>query len=251
MKIQERKGGIFGLLLQPSRSKACSKVGKVVMTVLPVMMMIAMAMTTASGSGSRSTGSLVLVVVNNRPVAVLILVLVVVATTMASSRCSTGSAALAIDEILHMAEVIDAAGDDDCPLLVEAIFLLCLLQQLRKERVVEVHHRHDEPLLLLPFLPHPHHHATLGRHPSLLLVVAQMWHVQLKAQRRPQVAVVVVVMAVILLVHLVVLPHLRITAKSKNQNRRSTTYVYICREKVGARERRARGRSWRWQGGRG
>ncbi|CAL9156146.1 unnamed protein product, partial [Musa hybrid cultivar] len=234
MKIQERKGGIFGLLLQPSRSKACSKVGKVVMTVLPVMMMIAMAMTTASGSSS--TGSLVLVVVNNLPVAVLILlilVLVVVATTMASSRCSTGSAALVIDEILHMAEVVDAAGDDDCPLLVEAIFLLCLLQQLRKEWVVEVHHRHDEPLLLLRFLPHPHHHATLGRHPSLLLVVAQMWHVQLKAQRRPQVAVVVVVMAVILLVHLVVLPHLRITAKSKNQNRRSTTFVYICREKVG------------------
>jgi hypothetical protein len=76
---------------------------------------------------------------------------------------------LVVDDALDAAEVVDAAGDGDGALLLEAVLLLRRLEQRHEQRVLEVPHRHHEPLLLqLPAAgPGPHHahrHAPLGRH---------------------------------------------------------------------------------------
>ena len=47
-----------------------------------------------------------------------------------------------VPELLHMARDADGA------LLIETVLLLGFLQELNEERVVEVNHRHHEPLLL-------------------------------------------------------------------------------------------------------
>lgn len=69
-----------------------------------------------------------------------------------------------VDEVLDVDESVDAAGDGDGALLLEAVLALRLLEQRTEERVLEVEQRHREPPLLLPLLAHPHHHAPLGRH---------------------------------------------------------------------------------------
>ena len=74
--------------------------------------------------------------------------------------------ALPIDHPPHLPEIVDTAGDRNRPFLLEAVLLLGLLEQPREQGVVEVHHRHHEPL---PLLPHPHHHAPLRRHIRLLV----------------------------------------------------------------------------------
>ncbi|CAL9077561.1 unnamed protein product [Musa acuminata var. zebrina] len=94
------------------------------------------------------------------------------------------AAPLAVDDVVHVAEVINVAGDGDGPWLAEPILRLRLLQELREEGVAEVRHRHHDPPLLLPFLPHPDRHAPLGRQPRgrplLPLAVPHVRHAELE-----------------------------------------------------------------------
>jgi hypothetical protein len=76
---------------------------------------------------------------------------------------------LLVDDALDAAEVVDAAGDGDGALLREPVLLLRRLEQRHEQRVLQVPHRNNEPLLLLPAAGRPHHpyrHAPLGRHPA-------------------------------------------------------------------------------------
>jgi hypothetical protein len=75
---------------------------------------------------------------------------------------------LLVDDPLDAAEVVDAAGDGDGALLREPV-LRRRLEQRHEQRVLQVPHRNNEPLLLLPAagrLHHPYRHAPLGRHPA-------------------------------------------------------------------------------------
>ncbi|KAG0457142.1 hypothetical protein HPP92_022299 [Vanilla planifolia] len=63
-----------------------------------------------------------------------------------------------------VAELVDVAGDRYRPLLMKSVLLLGLLEQLHEKRVVNVFHRHNETLHLLPLATDPNRHAPLGRH---------------------------------------------------------------------------------------
>ncbi|CAL9105358.1 unnamed protein product [Musa acuminata var. zebrina] len=76
--------------------------------------------------------------------------------------------AVAVDDVLDAAEVLDVAGDGDGALVVEAVLLLRLLEQPHEEGVAQVVHRHHEPLPLLPLPAHPYSHPPLP-YPLLLL----------------------------------------------------------------------------------
>lgn len=170
-----------------SRPKARGKMGQVVvMAVLPPVVVVVVAMAVPIAGSRSTTASAVLLIDINLSVAMAMAVAV---------------AALTVDAILHVAEVVHGAGDDDGALLLESVLLLRRLQELHEERMVEVYHRHQNALLQLPFRPHPYRQASLGR---LLLVVAaadEVWHVELEAKRPPKI--VVVLMAVLLLLFLV------------------------------------------------
>lgn len=82
---------------------------------------------------------------------------------------------LVVDDALDAAEVVDAAGDGDGALLLEAVLLLRRLEQRHEQGVLQVPHGHHKPLLLLLLLllllpaaasgpHHAHRHAPLGRH---------------------------------------------------------------------------------------
>lgn len=142
------------------------------------------------------------------------------------------------DEVLDVDEAVDAAGDGDGAPLREAVLALGLLEQRPEERVLEVGERHGEPPLLLPLRPHPHRHAPLRRHhhhPPLLLLLLLM---------------------LMLPVHLATIQE---TKKPRNQpsdpkkNKNTKKLVIFLEEEEafdGVKGRRARGRSWRWRGGR-
>ncbi|KAB8103865.1 hypothetical protein EE612_036461 [Oryza sativa] len=81
---------------------------------------------------------------------------------------------LVVDDALDAAEVVDAAGDGDGALLLEPELLLGLLEEPHEQRVLQITHRHHEPLPLRSSSAaahaagphHPHRHAPLRRHPS-------------------------------------------------------------------------------------
>lgn len=55
---------------------------------------------------------------------------------------------LPVNHALNVPELLHMARDGDGALLIEPVLLLGFLQELNEERVVEVKHRHHEPLLL-------------------------------------------------------------------------------------------------------
>ncbi|CAD5176336.1 unnamed protein product [Musa acuminata subsp. malaccensis] len=124
-------------------------------------------------------------------VMVMVMVMVVVVVMVASA-----AAYLAVDGVLNVAEVLNAAGDGDGPRLVESVLRRRLVQKLREERVAEVRHRHHEPLLLLAFRSHPDRHAPPGRRPRLgrrlLLPLVVVGHAKLQKAHRSTVVCLVV-----------------------------------------------------------
>ncbi|CAL9062097.1 unnamed protein product [Musa banksii] len=72
-------------------------------------------------------------------------------------------AGVPVDDALDVAEVVHVARDGDSARVVEAVLLLRCPEQGYEERVVEVPHRHQEPLLLLPLPPDPNRYPPLGR----------------------------------------------------------------------------------------
>lgn len=60
-----------------------------------------------------------------------------------------------VNHALDVPKLLHVAWDCDCAFLIKPIFFLCLLQQLHKQRVIEVYHRHNKPLLFLT-LAHLH-----------------------------------------------------------------------------------------------
>lgn len=77
-----------------------------------------------------------------------------------------------VNHALNMAELLDLARNVNGSLVIEPILFLGFLQQLHKERVVDVYDRDYNPLLLLP-LPHHNSQTALRNdlHHHLLLVV--------------------------------------------------------------------------------
>lgn len=78
-----------------------------------------------------------------------------------------------VNHALDMAELLEVARNVNGSLVIEPILFLGFLQQLHKERVVDVYDRDYNPLLLL--LPLPHHNSQTALrnvlHHHLLLVV--------------------------------------------------------------------------------
>lgn len=84
---------------------------------------------------------------------------------------------------LHVLEMGHVAWYGDGALLLEAVLLLSLLEQLHEQRMIEVNHGHHEPLLLLP-LPHHYREATLWYVPRLpLAVVQQVREMEVEAEQ--------------------------------------------------------------------
>ena len=82
---------------------------------------------------------------------------------------------LPFDDALHVLKLLHMARDANRTLLTEAVLLLRLLKQLHEQRMIQIHQRHHESLLLLP-LPHHDHQKTLWYYvlhlflPSFLLL---------------------------------------------------------------------------------
>jgi len=74
-----------------------------------------------------------------------------------------------INQASNVSEFLNMARDGYGSLLVETVFFLCLLQKLHEERVVDVHHRNHEPLLLFS-LTNFDRHAPFW-HPSEILLL--------------------------------------------------------------------------------
>ena len=56
----------------------------------------------------------------------------------------------------------EPAGDGDSTVVVEPELLLCLLQQLPEQRMVEVYYRHQHAVQLAILLPHVYGEMSLG-----------------------------------------------------------------------------------------
>ena len=78
-----------------------------------------------------------------------------------------------VNQASNLAKLLDVAGDIDRAFLIEAVLLLRLPEQLREERVVHVHHRDHEPLLLRA-LPHRNRHASPRNAPPPRAAVLEM-----------------------------------------------------------------------------
>ncbi|RWW13155.1 hypothetical protein GW17_00023147 [Ensete ventricosum] len=90
-------------------------------------------------------------------------VVVAVATGSGGGAGGGAAAGVTVDDALDVEEVVDVARDGDGSRVVEAVLLLGRPEQGHEERVVEVPHRHQEPLLLLPLASHPYRHPPFGR----------------------------------------------------------------------------------------
>jgi len=55
----------------------------------------------------------------------------------------------AVDDASNVPELLHVTRDGYGSFLIEAVLFLCFLEKLHEERVVEVHHRHHEPLLVV------------------------------------------------------------------------------------------------------
>jgi len=82
-----------------------------------------------------------------------------------------------VNQAPNVSEFLNMARDGYGSLLVETVFFLCLLEKLHEERVVDVHDRHHEPLLLFS-LTNFDRHAPFWYPSELLLLPITM--VQLK-----------------------------------------------------------------------
>lgn len=83
-----------------------------------------------------------------------------------------------INHPLNMLKFVNMARDGDCALVLKPVLFLGLLEKLQEERVVEVNHRHYEPLLLFSFSSDldcqtPLRHV-LHRHSLIILLVEQV-----------------------------------------------------------------------------
>lgn len=101
-----------------------------------------------------------------------------------------GGGGVAVDDALNVAEVVDATGDGDGALVLEPVLLLGLVEEPHEERVLQVVHRHHEPLPFLTLLPHSYPHPPLPRRSQrrritlpLLVPVAQVRHAEVKVHQ--------------------------------------------------------------------
>ena len=53
-----------------------------------------------------------------------------------------------VDDTSNVPKLLDVTRDGYGSFLIEAVLFLCLLEKLHEEGVIEVHHRHHEPLLV-------------------------------------------------------------------------------------------------------
>ena len=88
-----------------------------------------------------------------------------------------------INQATNVSEFLNMARDGDGALLVKAILFLCLFQKLHEERVVDVNHRHHEPLLLFP-LTNLDCHAPFWDPSELLLLILHFTMVQIETLAR-------------------------------------------------------------------
>ncbi|KAG4950871.1 hypothetical protein AAZX31_16G019000 [Glycine max] len=75
-----------------------------------------------------------------------------------------------INQATNVSEFLNMARDGDGALLIKAILFLCLFEKLHEERVVDVNHRHYEPLLLFS-LTNLNCHAPFWDPSELLLLI--------------------------------------------------------------------------------
>lgn len=61
-----------------------------------------------------------------------------------------------------MAELLHVARDIDRTIMIKSVNFLCFLQQLHEQRMINVDHRHDNSLWLLPFAADHNRKAALG-----------------------------------------------------------------------------------------
>ena len=95
---------------------------------------------------------------------VMVVVVMVMMMMMAVDR------SLPIDHALNGAKLLHMARNSDQTFVIESVLLLRLLQQLHEERVVDVDHRNNKPLLVLP-LAHHHSHTAFRNIFELLAVL--------------------------------------------------------------------------------
>lgn len=88
-----------------------------------------------------------------------------------------------INQATNVSEFLNMARDGDGALLVKAILFLCLFQKLHEERVVDVNHRHHEPLLLFP-LTNLDCHAPFWDPSELLLLILHFTMVKIETLAR-------------------------------------------------------------------
>ncbi|TKY64128.1 hypothetical protein E2542_SST14018 [Spatholobus suberectus] len=87
-----------------------------------------------------------------------------------------------INQATNVSEFLNMARDGYGSLLVETVLFLCLLEKLHEERVVDVHDRHHEPLLLLP-LTHLDCHAPFWDASELVLLPIAVAMVRMETPR--------------------------------------------------------------------
>nr|ACU16104.1 unknown [Glycine max] len=120
-----------------------------------------------------------------------------------------------INQATNVSEFLNMARDGDGALLVKAILFLCLFQKLHEERVVDVNHRHHEPLLLFP-LTNLDCHAPFWDPSELLLLILHFTMVQIETLART------------LLPYTHFFWHQEKERQRKQEKRKTQKFVFLC-----------------------
>lgn len=94
-----------------------------------------------------------------------------------------------VNHALDVPKLLHVARDGDSSLLIKAILLLSLLEQLHEERVIYVYHRHHKPLLFLtlahldrqtPFWDVRSHHLPLRPLIMIMIMILMMMMMEMR-----------------------------------------------------------------------
>lgn len=134
-----------------------------------------------------------------------------------------------INYTLDMTKLLNVTGNINRTIMIETVLFLGFLQQLHKQRMIDIDHRYDESLLLLALTNH-NRQTTLGYIPilflpataSITLLMVMMMEVEMEIDQIQiqMVVVVVVVMIFIATTHISKLKLiLTTTRETKRENR--------------------------------